>query len=252
MKVFVTYIAAMFLTSDTKQKAETLEEQEALLKNLKDDEFVQVMLKQNYENVQATSLLSLGNRLIGHEKHIQQKEELSANAFLNFTKKAIEVNGLKIGQELPNIQLNVRYPFIHEADGIVTVNNDMWVEPIISTSKNEIHFYEHPELKTEYFPKVRMITISENIAPHQRIIESPGESQKKIPYFSGEKRDENNRKTPEYQDYLNKMYKYYEYFKPTSAAGVGFLSDTGEIVSARPTTAAADYMQEAAPVLNLV
>jgi hypothetical protein len=181
------------------------------LEEIAEGELITVEITQVVPNPANTKndFLSLGFRLQGHEKAIEIKENKTLNVWLQLTKQAFEKTEWEIGDEIENYTLKEEYiPFNQlstttnslDKEGNVTIN------PVINPFGNELLLYPVPTsntdgeiLKVDEYPMFRYVYMTKGTYTP---VVKPNYTNS-VPMFEGKVKGADNRKTKEYQKWLN-------------------------------------------------
>lgn len=194
------------LSSDRTQICQTEEELTAYLETLEDGDTLTLELKQEVPRPEATDVWDDAFRMQGHAKWGEVKENKTLVGWKNFAKLGFVKSGLKIGQEINGYTLRESYvPIFNLAvnSGLDKVGN-VTDTPNVVKDTNEVLLYPTSDKEGSInVPLFRQVTlVSGNYIPS-----TLQKWKEKLPAFTGIMRGPNNRKTPEYQTYLNELYK---------------------------------------------
>ena len=198
--------------------AETPVQLKEILENAGDLDNFTVRFEEVTLNPSSVSIYSLANRRRGDDRIIAQKSTKSLNVFLNYTKLGIEDSDFTIGYQTDDF-INEEYKFLHEINpnnkkyNIVDDQGNFQLEPVVDPSTNKILLYPCPGVE-EPLPKFRLLTICESGEENVIRDSSKGWEDKLEESFTGVEKDENGRKTPDYQNFLNNYYSYIKSISP--------------------------------------
>lgn len=196
------------LSQDRTQICQTQEELTAYLETLEDGDTLTLELKQEVPVEASTDVWSDAFRMQGHAKWGELKEKKTLVAWENFAKLGFVKSGLRIGEELEGQTLRETYVPITKLStkfGLDKLGN-VTDEPVVRVSTNEILLYKFLDGdNTNLIPMFRRVSrVTGNYVPFAK----PSAEEVAYPtVFTGIMRGPNNRKTPEYQAYLNELYK---------------------------------------------
>jgi len=205
------------LSTDNTQICQTKEELDAFLATLQEGDTLKVELKQEVPRAEATDVWSDAFRLQGHEKWTELKENKTLVGWKNFTKLGFVKSGLQVGQEINGYTLRESYVPITKLStkfGLDKLGNVVET-PVVMRDTNEVLLYNFADTDgSSLIPMFRQVSmIPGNYVPFA----NPTYSEKHTAY-TGIMKGPNNRKTPEYQAYLNELYKTFVTPEDTDAA----------------------------------
>lgn len=205
----VVVISAIRLTSDSKKAATSPDAAKALLKSVQDGDFLSVEFRIKTKRAGSDDLTNLSNRLKGHEKAVSFGEYRETVTFMNFTKLSLVDAGLTVGTEMKGYGISVDYSFIYNTPRATDENGNCVVEPLTTGESNKLLYYKDPNLGI-LAPLVRQTTLVKG----ESDLKTPPAYTTQTPYFGGEKKGADGKKTQAYQNYLNAMYMHFSQYAP--------------------------------------